>query len=178
MAERPWVEQLGQGIETNSRLDVLVVQQVFVVALHVPDDAGHRHLGVLVVLRDGSAVPDDRSMTQVWQSWGGVIVASIVCLPLCVVLVWWRGRSGRRGRHGGGRERWRNPVAEVGLVAGSLPWLWMVMTPVRGPGGVRLVPLADLYAVLRDSPGTAVVQIAGNRGAPMSREARPELGSS
>ncbi|RAY12976.1 VanZ family protein [Actinomadura craniellae] len=61
-----------------------------------------------------------------------------------------------------GGRRWRDPIAEVGLVAGTLPWLWMVMSPVSAPGGVRPVPLIDLYDVLHGSPQTAVVQVIGN----------------
>jgi len=51
-------------------------------------------------------------------------------------------------------------VAEVFLVVGTLPWLWMILTP--DPGGtrrVRLVPLLDL-ASLR--PGEVLVQVVGN----------------
>jgi glycopeptide antibiotics resistance protein len=38
----------------------------------------------------------------------------------------------------------------------------MVMTPVSGAGGVRLVPLVDLFAVLQGSVQAAVVQVGGN----------------
>ncbi|MGP4029824.1 hypothetical protein [Actinomadura sp. 3N407] len=46
-------------------------------------------------------------------------------------------------------------------MAGTLPWLWMVMTPASGQGGAG-VPLVDLYAVLHDSFTLALVQIGGN----------------
>ncbi|MEU6039627.1 VanZ family protein [Actinomadura sp. NPDC047616] len=97
-------------------------------------------------------------MAQVWQSWGQVILVSVLGLPLCAAVVWWRATAGHRGRGG----RWLGAIAEVGLVAGTLPWLWMVMTPGSEPRSVRLVPLVDLYDVLRGSADTAVVQVVGN----------------
>ena len=54
---------------------------------------------------------------------------------------------------------WRRSVAEVGMVYGTVPWVWMTMLPGSGagqvPGRVSLVPLRDLLSM---SP----VQIVGN----------------
>jgi len=66
----------------------------------------------------------------------------------------------RRGVTAG--TAWRYSLAEVGLVVGTAPWLWMVFTPRAGARGVNLVPLRDLLAVLHGDPGAAVVQVGGN----------------
>lgn len=56
----------------------------------------------------------------------------------------------------------RTAVADVAAVAGTVPWVWMILTPGAGQG-VRLVPLVDLAdQITRMSPGAAFVQIVGN----------------
>ncbi|MGW2095151.1 VanZ family protein [Promicromonospora sukumoe] len=57
---------------------------------------------------------------------------------------------------------WRHSVAEVGLVVGTLPWVWMILTPVPGDGGLSLVPFRDLAAQLAGPPSAALVQVGGN----------------
>jgi hypothetical protein len=109
-------------------------------------------------MAEPTGVEDGLCMAEVWESWGRVIVVSALAVPLCVMVVWWRATTARATGVGG----WREPIAEVGAIAGTLPWSWMVMTPVGGPGGVQAVPLVDLYAVLHDSFVPAVVQIGGN----------------
>lgn len=56
----------------------------------------------------------------------------------------------------------RNALAEVGMVAGTLPWLCVVLTPLPAAGAVRLVPVVDLAQVLDGHPLTAFFQIVGN----------------
>lgn len=48
------------------------------------------------------------------------------------------------------------------MVVGTLPWVWMALTPMPGPGAVRLVPLRDLAEQLAGAPVTAFFQVAGN----------------
>jgi hypothetical protein len=92
-------------------------------------------------------------VAQVWHSWGGVLVASALGLPVAVLAGWLLARS-RPGRPV------RYAVAEVLMVAGTLPWLWMILTPSRGtPRRVSLVPLRDLAAL---APADLAVQIGGN----------------
>ncbi len=57
-------------------------------------------------------------------------------------------------------------LAEVGIVYGTVPWVWMIMLPNHGAGDVHarvnLVPLRDLLTILASGPLTATVQIVGN----------------
>jgi hypothetical protein len=84
------------------------------------------------------------------------------------------GRAGAAGRHGGGgfgpvadrrgaaaAVAWRHSVAEVGMILGTAPWLWMILTPRDAPGEVHLLPLRDLAAQLAGDPGAALAQIGG-----------------
>ncbi len=57
---------------------------------------------------------------------------------------------------------WRHSVAEVGMVVGTLPWIWMILTPVPGEGGLSLVPFRDLASQLSGPVPAAVVQVGGN----------------
>jgi len=92
-------------------------------------------------------------VTGVWHAWGSVILASLVGLPLAGGLAWVlvRSRPDRPARYA---------FAEVFIVAGTAPWLWMILTP--DPSGTRrvsLVPLRDLSTL---APGDLVVQVGGN----------------
>jgi hypothetical protein len=95
------------------------------------------------------------------RDWGGVIGASVCALPIVVALVTslsrWRQRRGTPAR-----LAWWRSAAEVGAVAGTLPWIWMILTPGDGPRRVHLVPLRDVAVQLTGDPGTAVVQVGGN----------------
>jgi hypothetical protein len=89
---------------------------------------------------------------EVWARWGAVLVASAAGVPVVVAIALLRAR--RSGRYG---------VAEVLLVAGTLPWLWMILTP--DPAGSRrldLVPLHDLLSLARCCPAELVTQVGGN----------------
>lgn len=46
------------------------------------------------------------------------------------------------------------------MLVGTAPWLWMILTPTGGAGGLQLVPLRDLLDVLRG--GDTLVQLVGN----------------
>lgn len=100
-------------------------------------------------------------MIGVWREWGPVIVASIIGLPLALLLAaaLTRART-RRGSDAGWARR--ASFAEVGMVAGTLPWLWMILTPRPAPGVVELVPLRTVTDVLAGGLTTSVVQIGGN----------------
>ncbi|MDH6463312.1 hypothetical protein M2302_003500 [Micromonospora sp. A200] len=99
-------------------------------------------------------------MTQVWREWGDVLLATLVAVPVTVLLVALLARARAAPTR---REAWRRSAAEVGMVAGTLPWVWMILTPRAAPGEVKLVPLVDLVdLVAAGPPATVVVQVVGN----------------
>jgi hypothetical protein len=81
------------------------------------------------------------------------VAASLAALPLAAfaVVALASARGGRR-RPGA----WRRSLAEVGMVVGTAPWVWMILTPRPAARQVSLVPLRDLLA----DPDP--VQIGGN----------------
>jgi hypothetical protein len=101
-------------------------------------------------------------VTQVWRDWGSVVVVSILGLPLAalitVALARWR-----RSQRVPARVAWWHSAAEVGMVAGTLPWVWMILTPRSAPRQVWLVPLSDLAnQLITTSPAQMVIQAGGN----------------
>jgi glycopeptide antibiotics resistance protein len=84
-----------------------------------------------------------------WHGWvgtfTGVALITVAVLPLAVLAVWVLAR--RRG----GTGAWRTSLAEVGIVYGTVPWVWMIMLPGSRagtvPGRVSLVPLRDLLTM-------------------------------
>lgn len=71
----------------------------------------------------------------------------------------------RLGRGLPARQAWSRSVAEVAMVAGTVPWLVMGLWPIELPAGaVRwyLLPLRDLAAQLSGPPGEAFTQIVAN----------------
>lgn len=96
-----------------------------------------------------------------WQEWGHVVVATLALVPVAtavvVVLVRWRVRRGTATA-----VAWRHSLAEVGVLLGTAPWLWMILTPRAGAGEIRPVPLRDLAGQLAGDPGVAVAQVGGN----------------
>ncbi|MEV1289738.1 VanZ family protein [Micromonospora sp. NPDC049679] len=100
-------------------------------------------------------------MTQVWQQWGDVLVASFLALPLMALVVLaltlWRRRRGMPAS-----LAWVRSLTEVGMVAGTVPWIWMILSPGSAPAEVHLVPLRDLTGQLSVGPVFATVQIGGN----------------
>ncbi|MDA0565080.1 VanZ family protein [Streptomonospora sp. S1-112] len=93
----------------------------------------------------------------------GVVLVTAAALPVAasavVVLV-------LRRRAAGATAAWRTALAEVGMVYGTVPWVWMILLPggraETAPARVSLVPLRDLLDILADTPVTVAVQIGGN----------------
>ncbi|ATE55706.1 VanZ family protein [Actinosynnema pretiosum] len=71
----------------------------------------------------------------------GVVLVALVGAPVAVLAAWGLARLRGAGS-------WRASVAEVGLVYGTVPWLWITLMPGERagevPGRLSLVPLADL----------------------------------
>jgi hypothetical protein len=90
--------------------------------------------------------------------WAGVVLATFLALPVAagsaVALGAWR-----RRRHGRPKP-WLYSFTEVGLVVGTAPWLWMILTPSGTGRAIEAVPLRGLFEQV--SSGTASEQIGGN----------------
>jgi hypothetical protein len=102
-----------------------------------------------------------------WHGWfgtfTGVALLTVAVLPLAALAVW---ALARRRSATGTTQAWRMSLAEVGIVYGTVPWVWMIMLPGDQAGAVparvSLVPLRDLLTILAGDPVTATVQVAGN----------------
>ncbi|GAA4604818.1 hypothetical protein BJY16_005152 [Actinoplanes octamycinicus] len=78
----------------------------------------------------------------------GVVLMTLAGLPLAALLVsalaWGR-------RAAGVTDPWRRSVAEVGVVYGTVPFVWLTLMPGPGagivPGRLSLVPLRDLVTM-------------------------------
>ncbi|SEG98410.1 VanZ like family protein [Nonomuraea solani] len=98
-------------------------------------------------------------MARTWELWGNVIIAGTFALPLALLAILLLFRRRTRAGH---PAPLRTSIADVGIAAGTAPWIWMILTPSDGPTGVGLVPFADL-ADLLDAPWeAALVQVGGN----------------
>ena len=108
-------------------------------------------------------------MIRGWHDWvgtfTGVVLVTVALLPLAALVVW---ALARRRRVAGATPSWawRRSLAEVGIVYGTVPWVWMIMLPGGQagavPGRVSLVPLRDLLTVVAGEPLTVMVQVVGN----------------
>jgi len=95
-----------------------------------------------------------------WWMWFGTVTGMValatLALPVAigVACAMVRARVARGSATG---PAWRRSVAEVGLVCGTLPGVWLTMLPggPPGPGVVSLVPLRDLATM-------STFQIVGN----------------
>jgi hypothetical protein len=102
---------------------------------------------------------------HMFDTFNGVATLAIYALPVAALLVW----ALARHRVSAGMQRswaWRKSLAEVGMVYGTVPWVWMTMLPGSGagvvPGRVSLVPFRDLLDVLGSGPLSATIAIVGN----------------
>ncbi|OLT16187.1 teicoplanin resistance protein VanZ [Pseudonocardia sp. CNS-139] len=80
----------------------------------------------------------------------GVVFLTVALLPVAALAVWALAR--RRSATGTAPARaWRTSLAEIGVVYGTVLWVWMTMLPGSGagvvPGRVSLVPLRDLLTM-------------------------------
>lgn len=100
-------------------------------------------------------------LTEPWQWFGtftGVAYLTVLCFPLALLAGWGLARV-RASRGAAPAAARRTAWAEVGMVYGTVPWVWMTMLPGSRAGevtgAVSLVPLRDL-GTMDD------VQIVGN----------------
>lgn len=83
-----------------------------------------------------------------FDTFNGVVLMMLVALPLAALVVW---ALARFRRAAGVTSGWRMSLAEVGMVYGTVPLVWLTMMPGPGAGIVRgrvsLVPLRDLVTM-------------------------------
>jgi len=93
--------------------------------------------------------------------WLPVVAVSVATLPLAYPI--YRIRVHQAIRRGVAVSLARRySLAEVGMVVGTVPWLWMILTPSSGARELRLVPVIDLAQVLAGAGLTAFFQVGGN----------------
>jgi hypothetical protein len=83
-----------------------------------------------------------------FDTFNGVVLMTLVTLPLAVLVAW---ALARRRLAAGVTSAWRMSLAEVGMVHGTVPFVWMTLMPGSGagivPARLSLVPLRDLFAM-------------------------------
>jgi hypothetical protein len=91
-----------------------------------------------------------------YDTFNGPLLMMLVGLPLPALVVWALAYL-RRAR--GVTSAWRVSLAEVGMVYGTVPLVWLTLQPGPGagvvPGRVTLIPLRDLVTM-------GPIGIAGN----------------
>lgn len=108
--------------------------------------------GALFAMRGPLLMPARRCLAGQWHlcfdTVNGVLLMTLVGLPLAGLVVWVLAR-GRRPV--GATSAWRLSLAEVGMVYGTVPFVWMTTMPGSGagivPGRVSLIPLRDLLTM-------------------------------
>ncbi|MCT4357699.1 VanZ family protein [Streptomyces sp. Je 1-79] len=106
----------------------------------------------LFVVRKPLMMSAPRCMAGRWHgcldTFNGVMLMTLVTLPLAALVAW---ALARRRRAAGVASAWRKSLAEVGMVHGTVPFVWMTMMPGGGagtvPARVSLVPLRDLVTM-------------------------------
>lgn len=113
--------------------------------------------------------PRRGGIAEDWRIWlctfNGVALLTVAALPVAALAVWALARR-RRASGTSSAWAWRESLADVGIVYGTVPWVWLIMLPGEQagevPGRVSLVPLRDLVAVLSSGQVTATIQVVGN----------------
>ncbi|MFD6877165.1 MULTISPECIES: VanZ family protein [unclassified Streptomyces] len=108
--------------------------------------------GAAFLLRRPLMMSAPRCLAGRWHgcfdTFNGVVFMTLVAMPLSVLVVW---ALARRRRAAGVAGAWRTSLAEVGMVHGTVPFVWMILMPGAGagvvPGRVSLVPLLDLVTM-------------------------------
>ncbi|MFF5479947.1 VanZ family protein [Streptomyces sp. NPDC012935] len=108
--------------------------------------------GALFVVRGPLMMSAPRCMAGRWHgcfdTFNGVVLMTLVALPLAMLVAW---ALTRLRRAAGVTSAWRKSLAEVGMVHGTVPFLWLTMMPGAAPGiapaRVSLVPLRDLVTM-------------------------------
>ena len=98
---------------------------------------------------------DLQQIGQNWLAYRSAVFAGLALVPVALLLGWWLHR--RLGRP------LRVTVAELGMVCGTLPWLYLTLRgDPDGPGQVFLVPFTDLAHLAAGGTVDLVTQVVGN----------------
>ncbi|MFF3346478.1 VanZ family protein [Streptomyces sp. NPDC002779] len=108
--------------------------------------------GVLFFLRRPLMMAAPTCMAGRWHgcfdTFNGVVLMTLVTVPVALLAAWVLARCRRAA---GAGSAWRRSVAEVGMVHGTAPFLWLTMMPGgeagTAPARVSLVPLRDLVTM-------------------------------
>jgi hypothetical protein len=98
-------------------------------------------------------------MARTWELWGNVVIAGTFALPLALLAILLLSRHRARASH---PAPLRTSIADIGIVVGTAPWVWMILTPSSGRTGVSLVPFKDLADLAGAPWEAALVQVGGN----------------
>ncbi|MFJ9815284.1 VanZ family protein [Streptomyces sp. NPDC101151] len=106
----------------------------------------------MFVVRGPLMMSAPRCMAGRWHgcfdTFNGVVLMTLVTLPLAALVVW---ALALRRRAAGVTWAWRRSLAEVGMIHGTVPLLWLTMMPGAGagtaPARVSLIPLRDLVTM-------------------------------
>ncbi|CAM5229982.1 hypothetical protein SXANM310S_04379 [Streptomyces xanthochromogenes] len=83
-----------------------------------------------------------------FDTFNGVVLMALVALPLAALVVW---ALASRRRATGAASPWRTSLADVGMVHGTVPFLWLTLMPGAAaglvPGRLSLIPLRDLVTM-------------------------------
>ncbi|BCJ47709.1 hypothetical protein GCM10010168_20680 [Actinoplanes ianthinogenes] len=107
--------------------------------------------GVLFLIRGPLLMTAPACLSGRWHgcydTFNGPLLMMLLGLPLPALLVW----ALARFRRAAGGLAWRLSAAEVGMVYGTVPMVWLTLQPGPGagivPGRVSLVPLIDLMTM-------------------------------
>ncbi|RDI24713.1 VanZ family protein [Lentzea flaviverrucosa] len=102
-------------------------------------------------------------MLNTWQEWvgteTGVVVGAVLGIPVAVLAMLLLALYRKLVEN---PHPWRTALADVGMVYGTLPWVWLIMLPGAEPGTageLSLVPFADLIDLVEHRDAG---QIVGN----------------
>ena len=109
-------------------------------------------VGVAFVLRRPLLMAAPACMAGRWHgcfdTFNGALLMTLVGLPAAALVAWALAR-GRRAA--GAVSAGRTSLAEVGMIYGTVPFVWLTLMPGPGagmvPGRVSLVPLRDLVTM-------------------------------
>jgi VanZ family protein len=100
-------------------------------------------------------------VTSVWLRFWPQVSISLLALPVAALVA--AGLVRRRRARGVPPElARRTAVAEVVMIVGTAPWVWMILTPLPAPREVYLIPFVDLSNQFRHGLGFVFAQVGGN----------------